>query len=136
MLAGMSAHGSLSPQQFHALYPPGRTHSIPVEHLEQLRDSDGRPRTGKRLEGVQRGIVKEGGIKNPLVVVDSPHGHEPSLVEGHHRHDAAKALGMTHVPVAVVDSYSKVNGVPRHPDTDRIYDEAWNAGAESKERRP
>lgn len=117
----MSARDSLSPQQFHDLYPPG-AHSIPVEHLNRLRDSD-RPRVGKRLEGVQQGIVKEGGIVNPLVVVDSHHG--PSLVEGHHRHDAAKALGMTHVPVHVVDSYFKVGDIPRHPDSNRIYKEAW-----------
>lgn len=116
------SHDVLSPHQFAQLYPPGR-HDIPIEHLNGLRDSNGRSRTGPRLAKVQQGILKEGGIVNPLAVVVGHHG--ASLVEGHHRHDAAKALGMSHVPVHVVDSYLKVNEIPRHPDTDRIWNEAW-----------
>ena len=117
------SHSALSEHQFHEMYPPGR-HNVPVEHLNELRDSGGRPRTGDRLEKVRRGIVKEGQIINPLIVVSAEY-RGASLVEGHHRHDAAKALGMTHVPVHVVDSHLKVSDVPRHPDTDRVWDEAW-----------
>lgn len=94
---------------------------VPTSALDPMRVSDrAHERPGMIYTGPDRikelqGSIKESGIKEPLIVQYSQHHRSAQLAEGHHRLEAAKNLGITHVPVRVERVIGKHTGEPYSP---------------------
>jgi len=92
------SEGGLPPFE-DAYYGEATVHQLPIELVERFKDPAA-AQSQRKAAGIARGLKAGQPIREPLHIVDAG-GGRPFLWDGHHRLEAAKKAGLTHVPVKV-----------------------------------
>lgn len=82
-----------------AYYGDATVHQLPVELVDRYRDPAA-SQNARKVAGIARGLKAGKPIREALHIVEGNYG-EGFLWDGHHRLEAAKKAGLTHVPVKV-----------------------------------
>ena len=82
-----------------AYYGDAAVHQLPVELVSQFKDPAA-AQNPRKVAGIARGLKQGKPIREALHVIPDDRGH-PFLWDGHHRLEAARKAGLTHVPVKV-----------------------------------
>lgn len=91
-------------QEFHAAYAPGHYDAVPIDHVLAIQNQVGTGYSQDLADSIQAH-----GIQEPIRVgyEDGYQGVGAAVDDGHHRIAAARALGLSHVPVDV-DNHRRV----------------------------
>lgn len=120
----MTATDHLSPVQFYTGHMDPRK-LVPTEHTGD-NEHWGQGGAGDRYQSTVRRDIEAHGMQTPITVDNARYSKDrtakPHIMQGHHRHAAAIALGLKDVPV------SAAHGVPKGmKDATPISNEEFNA---------
>ena len=87
------------PEYEDAYYGDATVHHLPVELVSRFKDPSA-AQNPRKVAGIVRGLKAGEPIREAIHLIPG-NGGEPFLWDGHHRLEAARKAGLTHVPVKV-----------------------------------